>query len=73
MAPKLTDVVQEKLLQVMAQLSLTQQEEVLNFALSLHQQELIPISDAVTEGEDLPVTDFTLNDFLLLLQQDDDW
>lgn len=82
---KLTDAgsLQAQLLQVLAQLSLDQQQQVLDFALSLCQKELtqqwdsIPDKEAATlkaefEQEDLVMAEASMGDYLMLLQQEDE-
>lgn len=81
---KLTDAnsLQDQLLQVLAQLSLDQQQQVLDFALSLCQREPaqqwddISNEEAATlkaefEQEDLVMAEASMADYLMLLQQED--
>lgn len=82
MAKSTKDLIQKRLLQVLAQLSGTQQEEVLKFAVSLHQQELSQHWDAISDeqatalkaefaDEDIAMAEATLTDYLPMLQQED--
>lgn len=83
MSENTTGQIQQRLFQVVAELPLTQQEQVLNFALSLNQQELTQrwqsISDeeaaaikAEFADEDLEISEAVLTDYLVLLQNEDD-
>jgi hypothetical protein len=82
---KLTDVdsLQDQLLQVLAQLSLDQQQQVLDFVLSLcpkeptQQWDDISNEEAATlkaefEQEDLVMAEASMADYLMLLQQEDE-
>lgn len=83
MAKLRTELIQGQLLQVLAQLPPTQQEEVLKFALSLHQQELTQRWDAISDeeaaalkaefaDEDIALAEAALTNYLSILQPEDE-
>ncbi|GET40630.1 hypothetical protein [Microseira wollei] len=76
-----TEIVPE-LLEILSQLPLSSQEQVLEFALSLHKKQLFKQWDAISEkeaaaikaefaDEDLAFAEATLTDYLPQLQQED--
>lgn len=82
MAKSTKDLIQKRLLQVLAQLPGSQQEEVLKFAVSLRQQELSQYWDTISDqeaaalkaefaDEDIAMAEATLTDYLPMLQQED--
>ncbi|OCR01630.1 hypothetical protein BCD67_19285 [Oscillatoriales cyanobacterium USR001] len=75
--------IEERLLQVFAQLPENRQKQLLNFAVSLCQQELAKKWDALSEeeaaafkaefaDEDIALAEATLTDYLPMLQREDE-
>ncbi len=83
MANSTTDLIQGRLLQVLAELPPPRQEEVLRFALSLRQQQLTQKWDAISDeeastlkaefaDEDIAIAEAALTDYLPILQREDE-
>lgn len=83
MAKPTTDLIEKRLLQVLAELPPIRQEEVLKFALSQRQQELIQKWEAISDeeaavlkaefaDEDIAIAEAALIDYLPILQQEDE-
>ncbi|MEH2379205.1 MAG: hypothetical protein V7K27_10015 [Nostoc sp.] len=77
-----TAIIHRQLLEILSQLSLSCQEEVLDFAISLHKKKLIQHWDAISDveaaalktefaDEDLAFAESVLTDYLSQLQQED--
>ncbi len=77
------EAIQTQVLQILAQLRPEQQQQVLNFAVSLRQQTLAQQWDAISDREaaalkaefaeeDLALAEAVLTDYLPGLQQDDE-
>ncbi len=82
MTATLTKIIQTQLVQILAQLPQEQQKKVLNFAVSLHQQNLSQQWDTISDGEaaalktefameDIAFAEAHLSEYLPLLQQED--
>lgn len=82
MTTSIPDVVQSQLLKTISQLSLSEQDKVLKFALSLHKKQRFQDWDTISDEEaadlksefaeeDLANSEVVLNDYLYQLQQQD--
>ncbi|MCL1468248.1 hypothetical protein [Argonema galeatum] len=82
MTTKTTEIVKTQLLEIISNLSLSEQEQVLKFATSLHKNQLFQdwdrISDEEAEAiknefseEDLALAEAVLKDYLPQLQKED--
>jgi len=82
MTTKTTEIVKTELLEIISNLSLSEQEQVLRFASSLHKKQLFQdwdrISDREAEAiknefseEDLGLAEAVLKDYLPRLQKED--
>ena len=82
MTTSIPDIVQSQLLKIVSQLSLSEQDKVLKFALSLHKKQRFQDWDTISDEEaaamkaefteeDLANSEVVLNDYLHQLQQDD--
>lgn len=81
MAKLRTELIQGQLLQVLAKLPPPRQEDLLKFALSLHQQELTQRWDAISNqeaaalkaefaDEDIALVEAALTNYISILQQE---
>jgi len=78
-----TNLIQGRLLQVLAELTLPRQEEVLKFALSIRQQELKQRWEAISDeeaaalkaefaDEDIAMAEASLKEYFPMLQREDE-